>query len=141
MASYSPIERPTVDAESIDYHREAGAAFLRSVNDALCGVLMTLGVSGRRFLDEGWGRGAIAYDVRILPFDDKGNRSRVAKTMELAIIVTALDALDIEVSYDRDGERVIHYSTEGVYITELPGLMLGLDWDGPTAINPRYSTL
>ena len=141
MAPYSPIERPTVDAESIDYHRAAGVDFLYAVNSEMRMLLMTLGASNPRFLDEGWGRGAIAYDVRILPFDDKGSRSRVAKTMELTIIVTALDALDIEVSYDRNGERVIHYSAEEVFITEVPGLMLGLDWDGPTAVNPRYSTL
>lgn len=105
------------------------------------GVRNLMAVGAHKFRHDNGGNDLI-FNAKILPFNLNGERGGKARTMQVAVRLTPQDTYDIEVTFVRKQggayQNVVHFETEGVYADQLGGLILALDWDGPTALNPRY---
>lgn len=105
---------------------------------ATSGVLMSLGAHNREVLSRTENRrGGAAWTVLVLPFRKNGTRGTKARRMRLAIQLTHADDYTIQVSYMNRGDLVTHYYAEGVYCDQLAPILLALDYDGDTVLNPR----
>lgn len=101
------------------------------------GALMCLGAHD--FAATGDGAGALVFKARILPFTKGGKRSTRPRIMHVSITLNALDLYDVDVfTYDKRLNIVPHYNIKDIDFTQLPMLMLALDYDGDEVLNPRY---
>lgn len=110
-------------------------------------VLMTLGASGLvsqrtamtvydDFLP------GLLFTARILPFNKPfGKRLSRPRLMAVGVFLNSSDLYNVRVVYDikKDTERVVHYETDDVDAATLPRLLMALDYDGDTILNPRIS--
>ena len=86
------------------------------------GVLMSLGAHGlANVLNDG--------EIEGLTFN--------ARILQVVITHNALDYYDARVIYASGQEIVTHYETANIDAERLPRIMLALDFDGETALNPR----
>lgn len=107
------------------------------------GALMSLGA---RDFSHGTrdGQTYLAFAATVLPFTKSGNRATAARAMTVTVTLTPADLYDITVTYPQRGDRYglktpeTHYTAEGIYADQLPRLLLALDYDGETVLNPRY---
>lgn len=103
------------------------------------GVLMSLGARAFVAYEAG-----LAFDATILPMTKSGKRATAARTMRVYVKLNAADYYDISVTYPRRGDRYgihapeVHYEAADVDALQLSGLLLALDYDGETVLNPRY---
>lgn len=82
---------------------------------------------------------ALAFIARILPFRKDGQRSERPAKMTVAICLAGDDTYTAIVTHRRrDGSTVEHARVTGIYADQLDRLALALDYDGDTALNPRY---
>lgn len=82
---------------------------------------------------------SLIFKARILPFKKDGQRAQAPRNMFVIVSLTVRDTYVITVSYQARGERVDHYHATDVYAEDLSRIMLALDYDGPTALNPRLA--
>lgn len=82
---------------------------------------------------------SLAFKARILPFTKSGHRSTAARVMQVVVSLNAADLYDVLVIYKgRDGQKVVHYESSDVDAMKLSWLLLALDFDGDSVLNPRY---
>lgn len=87
----------------------------------------------------------LVFNARILPFTKSGKRSGSARVMLVVVSLNAMDYYDVLVTYNAPGDRygaqgpVVHYEAADVDFETLPRLLLALDYDGETVLNPRYA--
>jgi hypothetical protein len=104
------------------------------------GVLMALGARDLMATarDLTGAEPGLRFTASILPFTKSGARGTRARAMTVAVTLNALDLYDIAVTYaGRDYSVVTHWEAANVDCFELSRLLLALDYDGPTAVNPR----
>ena len=101
------------------------------------GVLMSLGAHKLgNVMNEGEIEG-LTFKARILPFRKDGKRAAQPRIMQVIITHNALDYYDARVIYASGQQVVTHYETTNIDAEQLPRIMLALDFDGKTALNPR----
>lgn len=87
---------------------------------------------------------SLAFNARILPMTKSGARGSAPRTMRVVVSLNGADLYDVHVSYRQRGDRyglkprVVHHEATDVYADELPRLLLALDYDGATVLNPRH---
>lgn len=81
----------------------------------------------------------LSFTARILPFNKDGKRSSAPKLMQVMITLHAGDLYDVSVTYVHRGEEKTHLKVTDVAADELTRLMLALDYDGESTLNPRYT--
>lgn len=81
----------------------------------------------------------MAFKARILPFTKTGKRGATPRNMHVVISLDSNDTYVVTVAYQNRGERVDHFHTADVYAEDLPRLLLALDYDGDTVLNPRLA--
>jgi hypothetical protein len=79
----------------------------------------------------------LTFRARILPFRKDGTRSEKPRIMQVIITHNALDYYDARVIYTSAREILTHYETSNIDAEQLPRIMLALDYDGATALNPQ----
>lgn len=123
----------TTTAYDTDHVREVAKTILSQIDR---GVLMSLGASslGRMTVE---GLPCLMFIARILPFNKNGARRSRAVKMAVHIALDPSDTYTVFVHHLTKGERVEHARIEGVYADDLNHVLLALDFDGPTALNPR----
>ena len=82
--------------------------------------------------------GGLSFQALILPFKGNGERSTRAAKHLVVIRLTPEDLYSVRVLRLRGRQATTHFTASEVYCDGLPKLLLSLDWDGPTATNPRY---
>jgi len=83
-------------------------------------------------------QGGLDFAVRVLPFRADGTRGTAPRIMRCRVTLTGADDYTIRVAYlGRSRAIVTHYEGDLVYADQLPRLLLALDYDGPTVLNPR----
>ncbi len=101
------------------------------------GVLMSLGASSLR-ATEFYGMAGLSFTARILPFRADGQRGTAVRKMGVRVTLNSSDRYDVLVAYvGRGGARKVHYEADDVDAEMLPRLMLALDFDGESVLNPR----
>ena len=101
------------------------------------GVLMSLGAHKLgSLLNDGTIEG-LTFKARILPFNKSGARAVQPRIMQVMVTLNGLDYYDIRVIYARGQEIVTHYEAANIDAERLPRIMLALDFDGESALNPR----
>lgn len=114
------------------------------------GSLMSLGAHDFRAGDvavipEAPALPSLIFNARILPFNSKGERTYSPRIMQVVVSLNANDYYDIHVSYNKRGDRygtkppVVHFEADDVDAESLSRVMLALDYDGETALNPRLA--
>ena len=101
------------------------------------GSLMSLGAHDLAAVTEKGQIHGFTFMARILPFTKAGKRSSAARNMRVMIMLNELDYYDVSVTYARKYEGVTHYEGHNVGAEQISNLMLALDYDGDTALNPR----
>lgn len=96
-------------------------------------VKMSLGFHAPRTIP-----GGVSFAARILPFNKDGKRSGKPRNMQVDITLNGLDYYDIKVWYLYQLEMVIHYEITNVTADQLGWILLALDYDGATILNPRF---
>ncbi|GAB3597382.1 hypothetical protein CFAEC_13825 (plasmid) [Corynebacterium faecale] len=56
----------------------------------------------------------------------------------MAVMVSLTPADEIDVEVREIARKTEHARIEGIYIDQLARAALAIDYDGPTALNPRY---
>lgn len=84
------------------------------------------------------GSPALAFRARILRMKADGTRSTQVRNMHVLIWLTDRDDYGIRVSFIERFQLVKHYEASGIYADRLSRLLLALDFDGDTVLNPRY---
>lgn len=85
---------------------------------------------------------SLAFKARILPFTQSGTRSSAPRTMRVIVSLNGADLYDVRVEYAARGDRyglkpaVVHYECDDLPADCLPRVMLALDFDGDTTLNP-----
>lgn len=92
----------------------------------------TLGASDFRATN-----GGLRFNARILPFNDTGERSSRPAKMIVEIKLNGLDYYDVEVYRVRGFQAETHFKAENVDAFTISDTLYSLDYDGPTAQNPR----
>lgn len=82
-------------------------------------------------------RGGLDFAVRVLPFRADGTRGTAPRIMRCRVTLTGADDYKVRVAYLNRHNIVTHYEGDGFYADQLPALMLALDYNGPTVLNPR----
>lgn len=101
-------------------------------------VLMSLGASELRpTVSRSTGHPGLAFKARILPFTKTGDRGTRPRVMDVAILLSPSDTYTVKVGYLCRGEWRDHFEMVDVYAPELANLLLALDYDGDTTLNPR----
>lgn len=95
-------------------------------------VLMSLGARGFQSDSK-----SLRFTASILPITKAGHRGSAARNMIVTVTQSALLLFDVKVTYVRQGQEVVHFSCTGVYSDQLERLMLALDYDGASVLNPR----
>lgn len=91
------------------------------------GVLMALGAHGLRYTTHKT-RPALAMNVKLLPFNADGTRSRQPRIMHLVVALNGNDYYDIVVTYlNRKREQVVHETATDVDVSSLRSVLLGFD--------------
>lgn len=111
----------------------AGAIF----NQIEDGVKMSLGMHNPSVIHTP--SPGLTFLVRILPFRKDGTRGLSARVMRVTITQNPSGWFDVLVSYQirRAGDK-IHFKRTDVHPKDLNELMLALDYDGLTILNPRW---
>lgn len=103
------------------------------------GVFMSLGarnlVVGR---EDETHFGGLVFDATILPFLKSGKRGSRGRKMHVSIKLNYADYYDIKVFYWQKYDLVEHFSIADIDCFQLNNLLLALDYDGETVLNPRY---
>ena len=110
------------------------AATIRSQIDR--GVLMSLGAHHFAYGTDQMGQ--VSFLARILPFTKLGHRSARVANMVVTITLNGLDYYDITVKHWANYELTIHAEGHDIDAFTLNRWLLALDYDGDTALNPRY---
>ena len=84
------------------------------------------------------GSGGLSFNALVMPFNRKGEREEKPVWMEARIELTPADLYHITFTYMRGREKVIHFECDEIYFDQLQRLLIGLDYDGPETVNPRY---
>ena len=117
-----------------------GTTIHRQIN---FGVMMALGAHDLRSLSATKDHlGGLAFKARILPFTKSGHRGTAARVMDVTITLNGMDYYDIRVTYAPVGhrfDRVEHANIKDVDVFALNHVLLALDYDGDTILNPRYA--
>lgn len=102
--------------------------------------LMTLGAHNLRAGSDTAGNAYLAFHALILPFTKSGKRGTRARRMLVTVTYTAADLYDVTVIWAPSDLPVwnTHYTVDGLDAAQLRRVMLALDYDGPTVLNPRY---
>ena len=95
-------------------------------NQISVGVLMALGAHKLHYTTVD-GDPALAFNVKVLPFNKQGKRLHTPRIMRLTIQLTAWDDYTITVSYDKQGETIVHDRFEVVYFDDLNRVLLSID--------------
>lgn len=114
------------------------------------GVLMSLGARGFRHGNVAAVPGAtplpsLVFTATILPMTKNGTRGTAARTMTVTISHNAADYYDVHVTYPQRGDRygikppTVHFEAEDVDASNLSRLLLALDYNGNTVLNPRLA--
>lgn len=129
----------TPTAEDREYAHEVATTIRLQVSTP---IFWSLGGSDyTALIDATTGDPGLAFKARILPFTKSGDRSTSARAMDVRITLNGSDYYDVAVTYrGRDGAVVTHFQEGDVDCVRLPRVMLALDYDGPTALNPRYAS-
>ena len=130
------IPRDDIDPVDITRAIHTADAILSQIEQ---GALWTLGAEPKRITIDDDDRPVLAFSCRILPFKADGTRATRAVEMTLTITLDWTDEYILEVFYKRDGEKVEHFKRDRVTCFDLSRLFLALDFDGDTALNPRYA--
>jgi hypothetical protein len=86
-------------------------------------------------------RGGLDFAVRVLPMRADGKRGTAPRIMRCRVTLTAMDDYKVRVAYLGRGKSIVtHFETDGVFADQLPNLLLALDFDGDTVLNPRLAT-
>lgn len=112
------------------------------------GVLMSLGASAIRHGNVAMVPGAtplpsLIFNARILPFTKGGKRGSAPRSMLVVVGLNERDLYDVLVTYKQHGDRygmkppVVHFEADDVFCDDLAALLLALDYDGITVLNPR----
>ena len=96
-------------------------------------VKMSLGYHAPRTIP-----GGVSFAARILPFNKDGKRSDKPRNMVVDITLNGMDYYDIEVWYLKSLNKVVHYEITNVTADQLGWILLALDYDGATILNPRF---
>lgn len=102
------------------------------------GVLMSLGCHDAAPTVMDAGSPGLFFRARILAMKADGTRSAQARNMGVFVWLTGDDRYSIRVGYIARGRYVTHYEETGVYAEQLHRIMLALDYDGDTILNPRH---
>lgn len=100
------------------------------------GVLMSLGAITWDAIADG-GDPGLAFQARILPFNKDGSRSDRPRLMDVTIRGNDRGSYDIEVVYFNGARRIVHWAGENTSPALLNRVLLALDYDGETTLNPR----
>lgn len=95
-------------------------------------TLMSLGASEFVAID-----GGLRFNARILPFTKSGERSGRPAKMVVEVRLNGSDYYDVKVHHIKGFDALTHYEQEDVDATSLSDVLYSLDYDGPTARNPR----
>ena len=136
----TPI-RPVLPHERAERERAERAAEIAITIKKQIGVGSLASLGAHNFLAAGpvvsGERGGLDFAVRILPFRADGTRGTAPRIMRCRVTLTAADDYKVRVAYLNRHNIVVHYEGDGFYFDQLPALMLALDYDGPTPLNPR----
>lgn len=99
--------------------------------------LMTLGAHDLRQGTDASGNPGLTFAAIILPMEADGTRASEPVEMQVQVTLNGVDLYDVLVAYLSDGVKT-HYEADDVDCGSLPRLMLALDYDGDTVLNPRY---
>lgn len=134
-AAYQRFPHDTLsptNADDLERAKQTAHAF-RSVLEL--GVLMSLGASDLGAVAGAHQLGGLLFTARILPLRN-GTRRDTARRMGVMISLTPADEVDIHaLEYARGTD---HARINGIHIDQLNPALLALDYDGTTALNPRY---
>ena len=114
------------------------------------GALMSLGARDFRHGNVAAIRGAkplpsLIFNATILPMTKNGKRSTAPRAMQVIVSHNPADYYDIRVTYNQRGDKygcepaVVHYEADDVDAFTLPRVLLALDYDGDTILNPGYA--
>ena len=84
-------------------------------------------------------RPGLAFTARILPFTRDGERGTRPRRMKVSITLDPSDTYTVAVTWTHGGKHHTHFLRSGVYADQLDTLLLALDYDGDTAVNPRLA--
>lgn len=82
----------------------------------------------------------LGFLARVLPFRKDGRRGSSVRVMRVTVTLTAADLYDIDVRYAARRSVVgdtVHCQMKGIDAESLSRALLAIDYDGPTAFNPR----
>lgn len=114
-------------------HRRTANDLRRAIGP---GVLGSLGATGLATVPGSHQCGGLMFTARVLPLTKSGARGTQPRKMAVMVSLTPADEIDVEV---REIARTTkHAHIEGIYIDQLARAALAIDYDGPTALNPRY---
>lgn len=81
----------------------------------------------------------LSFPARILPFRADGTRASRPRVMKVEVLLNGLDLYDVRVTWRQGAEIRTHFQLRNVYAEDLTALMLSLDFDGATIVNPRMA--
>jgi len=132
-AAYQRFPHETLSVSHTD-HR--GKETARALHASLqIGVLMSLGATDLGAVAGAHQLGGLLFTARIFPLRHD-TRLTAPTRMGIMISLTPADSIDIHaLEYARGTD---HAHINDVHIDQLNTALLSLDYDGPTAPNPRY---
>ena len=114
-------------------HRRTANDLRRAIGP---GVLGSLGATDLAAVPGSHQCGGLMFTARVLPLTKSGARGTQPRKMAVMVSLTPADEIDVEV---REIARTTkHAHIEGIYIDQLARAALAIDYDGPTALSPRY---
>ncbi len=99
------------------------------------GVLASLGARKLRAVPGVDKMGGLLFLATILPMTDNGRGSN-AHPMAVMVSLTVADLIDVDVREVANGRE--HARIAEITIGDLGAVLLALDYDGDTVLNPRY---
>lgn len=130
-----PAPEPAAAAPRDTVASEVATTIKRQITP---GSLMAVGAHDFRNTRTNEGSPALIFKARILPMKADGTRASQPRIMHVLIALIADEYL-VRVTYIKNGKLVTHFERDRVYADQLPYLILALDFDGDTVLNPRYA--
>lgn len=132
------MDANTAEANTNDYARSLAPDVASIIKQQIpMGVFWSLGADPKMFHTVIEGKPGLLFHARILPFNADGHRSVRPVKMSVAVLLEPSDTYQIIAYYRRGGKVIDHARTSGVYADGLQHVLLALDYDGETPLNPR----
>lgn len=114
-------------------HRHTANDLRRAIGP---GVLGSLGATDLATVPGSHQCGGLMFTARVLPLTKSGARGTQPRKRAVMVSLTPADEINVEVR--EIARKTKHAHIEGIYIDQLARAVLAIDYDGPTALNPRY---